>query len=147
MAVTVKENVIPHPNPKNVIGEPLPRPESPGTGEDVEAKAAGELWNKLTLKKRAQENNKKEGRGPKFGHNICYFDVQKPFCVTSVLGIRTEAKEKFMQKIPHLELSKLIFKEIIIMAIKAFKKFKIVTSKHPNKISCSTENHRNKEKH
>ena len=55
MVMTVKENIIPHPNPKNVIEEPLPRPESPGTGEDMEAKAAGELGNKLALEKCAQE--------------------------------------------------------------------------------------------
>ena len=104
MAVTVKENVNPEvmlEDPKPVLDEPEPRPETPREGESAAATAAREARDTLLKDQVAAENEERRERGPKVGHNIYYNEVQKRLVSRLFLAFGTEGKKRFVQKNPH----------------------------------------------
>ena len=64
-------------DPKAVIDEPLPRPETPGTNEEAHAVTDREPRDRLLRDKVVPENEERRERGPKIGHNVFYNEVQK----------------------------------------------------------------------
>ena len=80
LAVTVKENVNPEiilEDPKEVVGEPMPRPETPAEAESAHAVTNRQARNRLRGDKVILENQERSERGPKVGHNVFYNEVQK----------------------------------------------------------------------
>ena len=80
LAVTVKESVNPElllEEPKEVLFEPLQRPETPREHESAQAIAEREARDKLARDKNLLENEERRARGPKVGHNVYYNEVQK----------------------------------------------------------------------
>ena len=55
-------------DPKAVIEEPLPLPETPRTGEDAQAVANREARDKMSRDKILFENEERCERGPKVGY-------------------------------------------------------------------------------
>ena len=101
IAVTIKENVDPEvliEEPKAVMEEPLPRPETPGTNEDAQAVTEREARDKLARDKVILENEERVARGPKVGHNVFYREVGKRLKSRLFLALGTEDKKKFVQK-------------------------------------------------
>ena len=130
MAVTVKENVNPEvmlEDPKPVLEEPEPRPETPREGESTAATAAREARDRLLKDRVAAENEERRERGPKVGHNIYYNEVQKRLVSRLFLAFGTEGKKRFVQKNPHVEISKLQFKEMARLAKETFEKCQSIT--------------------
>ena len=130
MAVTVKENVNPDvmlEDPKPVLEEPEPRPETPRDGESAAATAAREARDRLLRDRVAAENEERRERGPKVGHNIYYNEVQKRLVSRLFLAFGTEGKKRFVQKNPHVEISKLQFKEMVRLAKETFEKCQSIT--------------------
>ena len=80
LAVTVKESVDPElllQEPKEVLLEQLPRPETPREHENAQAIADREARDQLARDKINLENEERRARGPKVGHNVYYNEVQK----------------------------------------------------------------------
>ena len=130
MVVTVKENVNPEvmlEDPKPVLEEPEPRPETPREGESAAATAAREARDRLLRDRVAAENEERRERGPKVGHNIYYNEVQKRLVSRLFLAFGTEGKKRFVQKNPHVEISKLEFKEMVRLAKETFEKYRSIT--------------------
>ena len=130
MAVTVKENVNPEvmlEDPKLVLEEPEPRPETPREGESAAATAAREARDRLLKDRVAAENEERRERGPKVGHNIYYNEVQKRLVNRLFLAFGTEGKKRFVQKNPHVEISKFEFKEMARLAKETFEKCQSIT--------------------
>ena len=119
MAVTVKENVNPEiilEEPKDILEEPPPRPETPRDGENEDARNARILRDKLAMDRVVLENEKRKTRGPRVGHNVFYNEVQKKLVSRLFLFLGTEGKKRFLQKNPHAEISKMTFREITNLA-------------------------------
>ena len=122
MAVTVKENVNPEiilEEPKDILEEPPPRPET--------ARNARTLRDKLARDRVLLENEERRTRGPRVGHNVFYNEVQKKLVSRLILSLGTEGKKRFLQKNPHAEISKMTFREITELAEVSFQKVKCVT--------------------
>ena len=130
LAVTVKESVNPElllEEPKEVLLEPLPRPETPRENEKAQAIAEREARNQLARDKILLENDERRARGPKVGHNVYYKEVQKRVASRLFLALGTEGKKKFVQKNPHVAVSKLEFREMVALAKIAFDKTQSVS--------------------
>ena len=130
LAVTVKESVnleILLEEPKEVIDEPMPRPETPGENETAQAVTDREARDRLRRDKVILENEELRERGPKVGHNVFYTEVQKRLTSRLFLVLGTEGKKKFVQKIPHNEISKLEIRDIVRLAKVSFEKTKNIT--------------------
>ena len=100
-AVTVKENVNPEvmlEDPKNILEEPPPRPETPRDGENEAATTAKNLRDKLATDPVMLENKERRTRGPRVGHNVYYNEVQKKLVSRLFLSLGTEGKKRFLQK-------------------------------------------------
>ena len=65
--------------------------------------------------------------GPKVGHNVYYNEVEKRVASRLFLALGTEGKKKFVQKNPHVEVSKLEFREMVALAKVSFDKTQSVT--------------------
>ena len=119
LAVTVKESVNPDmllEEPKEVIEEPMPRLETPGEQETVQATRDREARERLRRDRVTLENGEKRERGPKVGHNVFYNEVQKRLTSRLFLALGTEGKKKFVQKNPHIEISKIELREMVRLA-------------------------------
>ena len=130
LAETVKESVNPEilqEKPKEVIDEPMPRPETPGDHETAQAKIDWEARDRLRRDRVILENEERRERGPKVGHNVFYIEVQKRLTSRLFLALGTEGKKKFVQKNPHIEISKVEFREMVILAKVSFEKTKNIT--------------------
>ena len=139
MAVTVKENVNPEvilEEPKKKLEEPSPRPKTPREGETETATIARNLRDKLARDRVMLENEERRTRGPRVGHNVFYNELQKKLGSRLFLSLGTEGKKRFLQKNPHVEISKMLFREITELAEVSFQKVKCVTMKD---INCSHE--------
>ena len=80
LAVTVKENVDPEElleAPRAVLEEPLSHPEPPRDNKDAQAVAEREARNRLARDRVLLENEERNARGPKVGHNVFYHEVGK----------------------------------------------------------------------
>ena len=118
-----------------MVEEHAVRQESPRTGEDATAISSRERRKRLAEEKHFQENEEKQARGPKVGNYVYFFEVQKRLDSRLLLALGTEGKKRFMQKNPHVEISKLAFKNIIEMVKFAFQKVKSVTYERSKLIS------------
>ena len=130
MTVTVKENVNPEiilEEPKDILEEPPPRPETPREGETEAATIARNLRDKLARDRVLLENEERRTRGPGVGHNVFYNEVQKKLVSRLFLSLGTDGKKRFLQKNPHVEISKMSFREITELAEVSFQKVKCVT--------------------
>ena len=104
-----------------------PRPETPREGESAAATAARKARDTLLKDRVAAENEERRERGPKTGHNIYYNEVQKRLVSRLFLAFGTEGKKCFVQKNPHVENSKLQFKEMARLAKETFEKCQSIT--------------------
>ena len=111
----------------NRVQKPKPRPETPREGEIAVATAAREARDKLIRDRVAAENEERKEKGPKVGHNIYYNEVQKRPVSRLFLAFGTEWKKRFVQKTPHVEVSKLEFKEMVRLAKETFEKCQSIT--------------------
>ena len=130
MAVTVKENVNPEvilEAPKYILEGPPPRPETRREGETEAATTARNLRNKLASDRVMLENEERRTRGPRFGHKVFYNKVQKKLVSRIFLSLGTEGTKRFLQKSPHVEISKMSFRDITELAEVSFQKVKCVT--------------------
>ena len=130
LAVTVKESVDPElllQEPKEVLLEQLPRPKTPREHKNAQAIADREARDQLARDKINLENEERRARGPKVGHNVYYIEVQKRVASRLFLALVTEGKKKFVQKNPHVEVSKLEFREMVALAKVSFDKSQSVT--------------------
>ena len=127
LAVTVKKSVNPEillEEPKEVIDEPIPRPETPGENETAQAVPDREARDRLRRDRELLENEERRERGPKVGHNVFYNEVQKRNTSRLFLALGTEGKKKIVQKNPHIEISKLEFRDMVRLAKVSFEKMK-----------------------
>ena len=130
LAVTVKENVDPEKlleEPRAVLEELLPNPEPPGDNEDAQAVAEREARNRLARDKVLLENEERNTRGPKVGHNVFYHDVGKRLLSRLFLALGSEGKKIFIKENPHTEVSKLGFPEIVRLSKISFEETKCIT--------------------
>ena len=130
LGVTVKENVNPEiilEDPKKVVDEPMPRPETLGEAENAQAKTDRETRDRLRRDKVILENQERRERGPQVGHNVIYNEVQKRLTSRLSLALGTEGKKKFVQKNPQAEVSKLEFREMVALAKASFEKTRNIT--------------------
>ena len=100
-ALTVKENVNPEvilEDPKDILEEQPPRPETPRDGENEAAKTAKNLRDELATDRVMLENEERRTRGPRVGHNVYYNEVQKKLVSRLFLSLGTEGKKRFLQK-------------------------------------------------
>ena len=80
MAVTVKENTKSEnmlKDPKGILEEPPPRPETPREGGNEAAITARKVRDKLARDRVMLENEEKTIRGPRVGYNVFYNELQK----------------------------------------------------------------------
>ena len=129
MAVTVKQNVNPEvilEALKDILEKPPPRPETPREGETEAATTARNLRDKLASDRVMLENEERRTRGPRVGHNVLYNEVQKKLVSRLFLSLGTEGKKRFLQKNPHVEISKMSFRDITELAEVSFQKVKCV---------------------
>ena len=99
LVVTVKKNVNPEillEEPKEVVDELMPRPETPRSTEDAQAVADREERDRLVRDKVVLKNQERRERGPKVGHNVFYNEVQKRLTSRLFLALGTEGKSKFV---------------------------------------------------
>ena len=113
--------------PKEVRLEQLPRPETPREHENPQAITDREARDQLARDKINLENEERRARGPKVGHNVYYNEVQKRVASRLFLALGTSGRKKFVQKNPHVEVSKLEFREMVALAKVSFDKSQSVT--------------------
>ena len=102
LAVTVKENVNPEvllEDPKPVIEEPMPRPETPRQNETEQATTDREARDRSLRDKVVLENEERKERGPKVGHNVFYNEVRKCIASRLFLALGTEGEKDLSRKI------------------------------------------------
>ena len=95
-AVTVKKNVnieILLEEPKEIIDEPMPRPETPGATEYAQAVTDREARDRLRRDKVILENQERRERGPKVGYNVFYNEVRKRLKSRLFLALGTEVEK------------------------------------------------------
>ena len=101
LAVTVKENVNPEiilEHPKEVVDEPMPRPDTPGEAQNAQAVTEREARDKLRDKV-ILENQERRERGAKVGHNVFFYnEVQKRLTSRLFLALGTEGKRNLYRK-------------------------------------------------
>ena len=73
------------------------------------------------------ENEERRTRDPMVGHNVFYNEVQKKLVSRLFLSLGTEGKKQFLQKNPHVEVSKMSFRDITELAEVSFQKVKCMT--------------------
>ena len=113
--------------PKDILEEPSPQPETPREGENEAATTARSLRDRPARHRFMLENEERRTRGPRVGHNVFYNEVQKKLASRLFFSLGTEGKKKFLQKNPHAEISKMSFREITELASVSFQKVKCVT--------------------
>ena len=86
-----------------------------------------EARDRLRRDKIILENQERRERGPKVGHNEFYNEVQKRLTSRLFLALGTEGKKKSVQKKPHIEISKLEFRDMVRLAKVSFEKTKNIT--------------------
>ena len=116
-------------DPKPVIEEPMPRPETPRQNKTEQATTDREARNRSLRDKVLLENEERKERGPKVGHNVFYNEVQKRIASRLFLALGTEGKRRFVKKNSHIEVSKLECRELVALAKIAFEKTKSITYK------------------
>ena len=130
LTVTVKESV----NPELLLEEPREICLSPYHGRRHHD-------NKKMHKRLQKERPEINWHGTKFfwkmkkgeledlevGHNVFYNEVQKRVASILFLALGTEGKKKFVQKNPHVEVSKLEFRKMVALAKISFDKTQCVT--------------------
>ena len=84
--------------------------------ENAQAITEREARDQLARDKILLENEERKTRGPKVGHNVYYNEVQKRVASRLFLALGTEAKKKFFQNNPHVEVSKLEFRQMVALA-------------------------------
>ena len=107
LAVTVQESVNPDiylEEPKEVIEEPVPRPETPGEHETVQATTDREARDRLRRDRVILENEERRERGPKVGHDVFYNEVQKRLTSRLFLALGIEGKKNLYKKSTHRNL-------------------------------------------
>ena len=114
-------------DPKAVIEEPVPRPETPRTNEDAQAIADREARDRLARDRVLLANEERKEKGPKVGHNVFYNEVQKLLASRFFLALGTEGKKRFGEKKSHTEVSKLEFRETVTLARTSFEKTKSIS--------------------
>ena len=130
LVVTVKESVNPEillEEPKEVIDEPMFRPETPGENETAQAVTVREARDRLRRDRVILENEERRERGPKVGHNLIYYEVQKRLTSRLFLALGTEGKRNLVQKNAHIEISKLGFRDMVRLAKISFENTKNIT--------------------
>ena len=135
MSVTVKENVHPEhmlEEPKDILEEHPPRPETPRDGENEDAARARYLRDKLARDRVILENEERRTRSPKVGHNVFYNVVQKKLVSRLFLFLGTEGKNNFYRKIHTPKSHKMSFRDIAELAAVSFQKVKCVTYERLN---------------
>ena len=111
-------------DPKPVIEEPMPRPETPRQNKTEQATTDREARDRSLRDKVLLENEERKERGPKVRHNLFYNKVQKRIASRLFLALGTEGKKRFVKKNSHIEVSKLEFRELVALAKIAFEKTK-----------------------
>ena len=107
LAVTVKEKVNPAvllEDPKPVLEESVPRPETPRTNEDAQAVTDRKARDKLAQDRVLLENEERRAIGPNDGHNVYYHEVQKRLASRLFLALGTKGK-KSSYKRTHIQKS------------------------------------------
>ena len=125
MALTIKENVNPEvilKEPKGILEEPPPRPETPREGETKAAMTTRNLRDKLARDRVMLENEERRTRGPRVGHNVFYNEVQKKLVSRLFMSLVSA-----LQKNPHVKISKMSFREITELAEVSLQEVKCVT--------------------
>ena len=92
--------------PKDILEEPPPRPETPREGENEAATTARNLRHKLTRDRVMLENEERRTRDQRVGHNVYYNEVQKKLVSRLFLSLGTEGKKSFCRKIHTMKFSK-----------------------------------------
>ena len=129
MAVTLKINVNPEvmlEDPKDILEEPPPRPETPREGENEAATTTRNLRDKLARDRVMLENEQRRTRDPRVGHNVYYKEIQKKLVSRLFLSPGTEGKKRFLQKNPQAAISRMSFKKITELESVSFPKVKCV---------------------
>ena len=85
-------------DPKDILEEPPPRPETPRAGENEAATKAKNLRDKLATDRVMLENEERRTRGPRVGHNVYHNKVQKKLVSRLFLSLGTEGKKRFLQE-------------------------------------------------
>ena len=101
----MKENMSPElllEDPKAVVEEPLPRPETV-----AQAIADRKARDKSLRDKVVLENEERRDRGPKVGHNVFYNEIQKRIASRKFLFLDTEGKKSLSRKISILKCKSL----------------------------------------
>ena len=114
-------------DPKAVVEEPMPRPETPRANEDAQALVDREARYKSLRDKAVLENEERKEPGPKVGHNVFYNEAETRIRIapTLFLALGTEGKKRFVQKNLHTEVSKIEFGEMVALAKTSFEKQKV----------------------
>ena len=84
-------------DPKDILEESPPRPETPREGENEAATTVRNLRDKLARDRVMLENEERRTRGPRVGHNVCYTEVQKKLVSRLFFSLGTEGKNRFLQ--------------------------------------------------
>ena len=102
LAVTVKENVdseVLLEDPRAVLEEPLPHPETPGNNEDAQSVTEREARDRLARDRVLLENEERVIRGPKVGLNVFCHEVGKRLTSRLFLGLGSEGKKNLYKRI------------------------------------------------
>ena len=94
-------------DPKAVVEEPLPRPETPRGNAVAQAIADWKARDKSLRDKVVLENEERRDRGPKVGHNVFYNEIQKRIASRMFLFLETEGKKSLTRKISILKCQSL----------------------------------------
>ena len=71
----------------------MPRPETPGATEDVQAVTDRKARDRLRRDKAILEKQERRERGPKVGYNVFYNEVQKRLTSRLFLALGTDGKK------------------------------------------------------
>ena len=99
----------------------MPRPETPGEAENAQAVTDREARDRLRRDKKYSKT-KKEGNADLRSDIMCSIMKSKNVYVSFILALSSERKRKFVQKNPHIEISKLEFRDMVRLAKVSFQK-------------------------
>ena len=106
LAVSLKENISPGEvlvAPAELVDEPYPKPEAPGTDESAADVTNRNLRVAAANRRIDEYNQERRRKGPRIGNSWCYHEAEARLKSRLFFAPGNEGKKRFLDSYPHLD--------------------------------------------
>ena len=108
LVVSLKDNISPGEllvAPAELVDEPYPKPEAPGTDESAADVTNRNLRVAVANRRTDEYNLERRRKAPRIGHNWCYHEAEVRLKSRLFVALGKEGKKRFLDSYPHLDLN------------------------------------------